>query len=151
MSEKEVQRLLLLVEDDDDHAEIAGYYITENYRDINLMRFSDGDIAMKYLEKIGEDEDKKYPWLIFLDLKVPKYSGFEILSFLKSHRMLKRVPVVIFTTSSANKDITEAFDKGANSYISKPIEPEGFETTIRQIVDYWQTNQHMHLISSMNQ
>lgn len=150
MSKNEKQLLILLIEDDDDHAEITEFYIKENYPHMQVFRLSDGERAMKYLDKIGNDADHDYPWLILLDLKIPKYSGLEILARLKSDIVLKRVPVVIFTTSNSNKDVTDAFDSCANSYISKPIEQDAFETTIRQIVGYWLNNQHIHLVQSMN-
>ena len=107
----ERKKTILLVEDDDDHAEITEFYIKEYSPEFYVNRLSDGHETLNYLKSI-----KKLPWLIILDLKIPKHDGHEILKYLKNEKNLKRVPVVIFTTSNSIQDITKAIDAGANSY-----------------------------------
>ena len=81
------------------------------------------------------------PDLILLDLKLPKYNGHEILKAFKQHEILKIIPIIIFTTSSARKDINMAYENGANSYILKPIEVGKFRKIIEKIFDYWSINE----------
>ncbi len=142
------KRRILLIEDNDAHAEIIEFYINEYSNDFEIIRLSDGAEAIEYFKSIGVD--KPYPWLTFLDLNLPKYSGHEILSFVKNQEFAKRVPIVVFTTSSSNKDISMALDNHANSYVVKPLSPDGFTTTIENELKYWELNEHNRVIEDMN-
>lgn len=136
----EDNRKILLVEDDDNHAEIIEFYIKENSSEFDVTRLSDGHEALEYFKNIT-----KYPWLIILDLKIPKHDGHEILEYIKNDKKLKRVPVVIFTTSNSNKDIAKAIDAGANSYLVKPTDPEKFLNNIGAMLSFWKLNQHEYI------
>jgi len=136
----EDNRKILLVEDDDNHAEIIEFYIKENSSEFDVTRLSDGHEALEYFKNIT-----KYPWLIILDLKIPKHDGHEILEYIKNDKKLKRVPVVIFTTSNSNKDIAKAIDAGANSYLVKPTDPEKFLNNIGAMLSFWKLNHHEYI------
>ncbi|MAY42299.1 MULTISPECIES: response regulator [unclassified Neptuniibacter] len=143
-----MNQYILLVEDDDDHAELAEFHIN-NYCDIEVVRLSDGEEAMSYIALL-ENNEKPLPWLVLLDLKIPKYDGHEILTKIKSSTNLLKCPVVMFTTSNSNKDIKKALDLKANSYILKPTELGMYGDVLEEMIDYWKLDQH-HVLSQPGQ
>ncbi len=150
-SKKETNnRTILLIEDNEDHAEITRFYVNEYAADIKVVWLNDGKAAMDHILEINENREQSYPWLILLDIKLPKYNGHEVLSRLKSNQTLREIPVVMFTTSTSNQDIDAALKGGANSYIQKPIEPDGYAFTIAKIIDYWSLNQHGIIVDNLN-
>jgi len=150
MSKEKNNRTLLLVEDNEDHAEITQFYIKEHAADIDIIWLNDGKAAIDHILEINGNGKGLYPWLILLDIKLPKYDGHEVLLRLKSNQALKEIPVVMFTTSNSNQDIETALKGGANSYIQKPIEPDEFASAINKIIDYWSLNQHGIIVDSLN-
>jgi len=136
---------LLLVEDSDDHAELAEFYIADYSDRIRVDRLHDGAEAMSYLERVEASPEQSLPWLVLLDLKLPKYDGHEVLARIKNSKRLAGVPVVIFSTSNSGKDIRRALSSYANSYIVKPMEPDRYGEVISEILQYWELNQH-HLV-----
>lgn len=101
---------------------------------------NDGDVALDYLFGRGEFEDRsEYPLpdLILLDLKLPRVDGFEVLRQIKAAPGLKRIPVVILTSSKEEGDRALTYDIGANSYLVKPISFDGFLDVVRKIEGYW--------------
>lgn len=137
---------LLLVEDNDDHAELTEFYIRNYDESMIVTRLRDGLEAMNYLRDI-ENESQGLPWLILLDLNLPKFNGHEVLSRIKTTPKLAVIPVVIFSTSAAHKDIELAFASHANSYITKPFEMDSYETIINTLMDYWRMDKHHFLIT----
>jgi len=97
----------------------------------------DGEAAMAFLR--GEDPyaGAARPDLILLDLNLPKKDGREVLAEIKADEDLKRIPVVILTTSQAEEDILRTYDLHANCYVTKPVDLEQFLTVVRSIEDYW--------------
>ncbi len=150
MNQQPSKRTILLIEDNDDHAEIIQFYIEEYAEDIEVARLSDGKLAIDHILKVNKKHNEPYPWLILLDIKLPKYDGHEVLQRLKAMPLLTEVPVVVFTTSNSNKDIEDALKEGANSYIQKPMEPDGFATVISKIIDYWTLDQHGLIVEELN-
>lgn len=138
---KSDHRNLLLIEDSDEHAELTSFYISEHRPDINVIRIADGGAAMAYFESV-RNRQQPIPWLCILDLQLPKYDGHEILAAIKTDASLKIVPVVVFTTSAAAKDIRRALDNCANSIITKPMGADRYEHAIESILSYWELNQH---------
>jgi CheY-like chemotaxis protein len=132
---------ILLIEDDDDHAELTEFYLRDHLHGMQVTRLDDGGVAMQCLQAVRSGEQPR-PWLIVLDLKLPKYDGHEILSYIKTDARLSRIPVVIFTTSNSSRDISLALDNHANSYITKPMEPDGYDAVIGRMIGYWKLNQH---------
>jgi CheY-like chemotaxis protein len=101
---------------------------------------SDGQEALDYLFGRGQYADRKafpMPNLVLLDLKLPGIDGFEVLQRVKSTPILKRLPVVILTSSKEEGDRALSYDHGANSYLVKPVSFEGFLDVVRQIEGYW--------------
>jgi len=100
----------------------------------------DGEEAMAYLGGQGQYADRQLhplPVLLLLDLKMPRKSGFEVLRWLRQQSGLKRLPVVVLTSSNQNPDINKAFDLGANSYI---VKPGGFDSLVEMVKNlnlYW--------------
>ncbi len=134
-------RNILLIEDSDEHAELAQFYISEHRPEINVIRVTDGGRAMTYLDSV-RNRQQPIPWLCLLDLQLPKYDGHEILATIKSDALLRIIPVVVFTTSAAPKDIRRALDNHANSVITKPMGADRYEHAIELILSYWELNQH---------
>ena len=106
----------------------------------NLTVVRDGQEALDYLYHKGSYSDKeKYPvpGLILLDIKMPKVNGLEVLKKIKSDPELKKIPVVMLTTSGHEQNILESYNNHANSYIEKPVEFENFTKVIKNIGLYW--------------
>lgn len=111
------RRSLLLIEVSYEHAELDMFYITECRKDVDIIYLPDGGSAMQYLISIRNGEHP-LPWLCLLDLKLPKYDGHEILAAIQNDTYLARIPVVVFITSAASKDIQQAIIKHANSFLA---------------------------------
>ncbi len=108
--------------------------------EIHVVR--DGQEALDYLFGEGKHADRSIyplPDLILLDLKLPGISGHDVLRKIKSTPLLKRIPVVILTSSKQEGDLAMSYDSGANSYLVKPIKFEGFLDVVGRIYDYWLT------------
>lgn len=131
---------ILLVEDDPDDIEL----IKEAFKSANIVNnivvLRDGQEALDYLFHKGDYTDVKkseMPGLILLDIKMPKVDGIEVLKKIKKDRNLKRIPVVMLTTSRDNQDILESYDNHANSYVEKPVKFDDFIKVIKKIGLYW--------------
>jgi chemotaxis family two-component system response regulator Rcp1 len=98
---------------------------------------SDGEQAMSFLERRQPFEQAPRPHLILLDLNLPKLNGREVLARIRKDPSLKRIPVVILTTSDAESDIQASYDLHANSYVTKPVGYEQFMHAIKTIERYW--------------
>lgn len=140
--EATARRTVWLVEDDPDHADIATYHLEAEDPSVRVERFVDGSEILDRIASFSDREADGWPWLVLLDLNLPKYGGHEVLSRIKSHASLRLVPVIIFSTSSAPDDVERALSLGANSYLTKPIELTGFETIMNTVWTYWRRNQH---------
>ena len=103
--------------------------------DLNVV--NNGADALDYVKRQGKYADSLRPDIILLDINIPKKDGFEVLKEIKEDPNLKRIPVIILTTSSSKQDISRAYDLHANCYIVKPIELDDFFTIIKKIEDFW--------------
>ncbi len=103
----------------------------------NIHVAMDGEEAISMLLKEGEHENLPTPDIVLLDINLPKKSGVEVLEDMKKHERLKRIPVVILTSSQAERDIVKTYDLHANSYIVKPINLENFKDVVSAIEDFW--------------
>jgi Response regulator containing a CheY-like receiver domain and an HD-GYP domain len=104
---------------------------------ITLHVAEDGDTALRFLRRQGAYSDAPRPKLIFLDLNLPGKDGREVLAEIKQDRELRRIPVVVLTTSDAQQDIESAYELHANCYIRKPSTLEEFLTVIRTCEIFW--------------
>ncbi|MCK4389877.1 MAG: response regulator [Desulfobacterales bacterium] len=131
---------ILLVEDDEAHAELTRRAIRKagNANQIDVL--TDGEDALDYVFNRGKYADKaKYPLpgLIMLDIKLPGIDGIQVLKEIKEHPVLKKIPVIMLTTSDREEDICRSYVHCANSYMTKPVGFKEFEEKIMQIDFYW--------------
>jgi CheY-like chemotaxis protein len=131
---------ILLVEDNrmDIELTLDAFHEAKLVNTIHIA--SDGQEALDYLFGRGKYADRKEypkPNLVLLDLKLPGIDGFEVLRQIKSTPILKRLPVVILTSSKEEGDRALSYDRGANSYLVKPVSFEGFLGIVREIEGYW--------------
>ena len=131
---------IVFVEDSPEDADLAMRSFKKHKLVNEIKVIDDGQSAMDYLFGEGEYADNGRPVtpkLVLLDLKLPKVNGLQILERMKSDPTLKRVPVVILTSSNEDRDITRAYDLGANSYIVKPVNFSKFAEAIQNLGVYW--------------
>lgn len=127
----------LLVEDDDDHAEIV-FRSLRRERMANMIEHArDGIEALAVLRQQGKFSGTPLPDIVLLDLKLPKLGGHEVLVEIKRDKRLSCVPVVILTTSDAACDMTKAYAHNANSYLVKPLDAASFRKMIEDLRLYW--------------
>src|SRR3712207_4503791 len=131
---------ILLVEDNEDDV----LFVRRAFRQARpanpLHVVEDGDAAVSYLAGEGEYADRTrhpLPALVLLDLKLPRRSGLEVLEWLRAQPGLKRVPVVVLTSSRENTDVNRAYDLGANSYLLKPVEFDSLLELVKTLGLYW--------------
>lgn len=130
---------ILLVEDNPDDEELALLAFKKNNISDEIHIARDGAEALEYLFGSVDGKNLQAPHLklILLDLKLPKVDGLEVLKRIKTHPNAKKIPVVIFTSSSEEKDLAEAYCLGVNSYIRKPVDFKQLIETAQQISTYW--------------
>ena len=132
--------LVMLVEDNLDHAELVIRTLSE-HRVANIIRhFVDGQSALDYLLNRGEYSDSSanpLPQVILLDLRLPRVDGLEVLKTIKETEQLRHIPVVVLTTSEAERDVSRAYDNHVNSYLVKPVGYEAFNEMMQDLGFYW--------------
>jgi CheY-like chemotaxis protein len=128
---------ILLVEDSPSDADLAVETLGESKILNNLHLVEDGVEALTFLRREGAHANAPRPDVILLDLNLPKKSGLEVLTEIKSDPKLMRIPVVILTTSAAEEDILKSYSLHANCYITKPVDFEQFTKVVRLIEDFW--------------
>ena len=130
---------ILLVEDNPGDARLAWEAIRDAKVANNLRWVPDGVEALSFLRREGKFADSPRPDLILLDLNLPRKDGREVLAEIKSDDLLKRIPVVVLTTSQADEDIQNAYHLNANCYISKPVDLDQFIRIVNAIENFWLT------------
>jgi chemotaxis family two-component system response regulator Rcp1 len=130
---------ILLVEDNPGDVRLTIEALHEAKVLNNLATVSDGVEALAFLNQIGKYAGVFRPDLILLDLNLPKKDGREVLGEVKKNPKLRRIPVVILTTSKAEEDILKSYDLHANCYITKPVDLDQFMIVIKSIEDFWLT------------
>ncbi len=128
---------ILLIEDNPGDVRLTQEAFKESEKDTHLEVVTDGIEAIKYLRKEPPYQEKPSPDLILLDLNLPKWDGREVLGVIKADEILKRIPVVVLTTSNAGVDILKSYDLHANCFINKPIDFDKFFEIIHKIEDFW--------------
>jgi CheY-like chemotaxis protein len=130
----------MLIEDNIDHAELVVRTL-EDHRIANKVRhFLDGQSALDYLFRRGEfseGQETQRPHVILLDLRLPRVDGIDVLRAIKEDQDLKIIPVVVLTTSEAEKDVARAYYNHANSYLVKPVGFEDFKKLMDDLGFYW--------------
>ena len=134
--------VVLLVEDDPDHAELVSRALANDTERVRLVHLADGGAALDYLERNGawaEPEMSPRPDLVLLDLRLPGMSGGEVLRRIRDTPSLSEIPVVILSTSETREDLAVAAGGRADACAVKPIDGEGFRTLVKQLVSEWTT------------
>jgi len=130
---------ILLVEDNPGDVRLTIEALKDGKIHNHLSVVSDGEEALVFLRRQGQYAKVHRPDLILLDLNLPKKDGLEVLMEIKQENDLKRIPVVILTTSTAEKDIIKTYDLHANCYITKPVDFAQFTSVVKSIEDFWFT------------
>jgi len=130
---------ILLVEDNPGDVDLAREALETGKVHNTLSVVGDGEAAMAFLRRQGKYAGAPRPDLVLLDLNLPKKDGREVLNEIKSDEDLKRIPVVILTTSRAEEDILKTYNLHANCFITKPIELNDFIKVVQAIEDFWLT------------
>jgi CheY-like chemotaxis protein len=138
----------LLIEDDDDHATIVFRSLKAERVGNRVDRVVDGVEALAYLRQEREYAAVEKPDIVLLDLKLPKLSGHEVLAAMKDDPKLRDIPVVVLSTSDAEKDMVRAYQHHANSYLVKPLDAACFRKMVENLRLYWgvwnRAPEHLH-------
>ena len=132
--------LVMLVEDNIDHAELVIRTFEEHRIANKISHFADGQTALDYLLRRNGYIDPKSsprPHVILLDLRLPRVDGLEVLQVIKADDELKLIPVIILTTSEAEKDLARTYQNHVNSYLVKPVGFEEFRMLMNDLGFYW--------------
>ena len=128
---------ILLVEDSPGDVTLTVEALRDAKVANNLHVARDGEEALRFLRHEGEFADRPRPDLILLDLNMPRKDGREVLADLKADDELKRIPVVVLTTSQSEDDVAAAYNLSANCYVAKPVDLDQFLGVVRAIDDFW--------------
>jgi two-component system response regulator len=129
---------ILLVEDNHDDAVLAMRVLRQDNPGLNVLLMRDGAEVLNYFfDPAGAGNVKRLPKVIFLDIKLPKLTGPEVLKKLKTETITRHVPVVVMTSSNQQRDVTECYELGANSYLVKPIDFQSYQSMIITCSRYW--------------
>jgi two-component system response regulator len=131
---------ILLVEDNPNDVELTLHALRQNHITNHIEVVRDGAEALDFLFGTGPDQEgiiEDRPKVVFLDLKLPKVDGLEVLRRLKADVRTRMIPVVMLTSSREERDIIESYSLGVNSYIVKPVDFEQFNEAVRQLGLYW--------------
>jgi CheY-like chemotaxis protein len=132
--------LVMLIEDNIDHAELVVRTLEDHLIRNKVLHFLDGQSALDYLFRRGEFSEAtetQRPHVILLDLRLPRVDGIDVLKAIKEDADLKSIPVVVLTTSEAEKDVAKAYYNHANSYLVKPVGFEDFKKLMDDLGFYW--------------
>ena len=135
MQSQDSQRTILLVEDNPVDIDLTRRAFTKHLR-LNPMELArDGEEALSFIDQWTQGAPR--PLMILMDIKLPKLSGLEVLKRIKNHPDFKKIPIVMLTSSSNNRDIEAAYANGANSYIVKPVNFDEFIDVAKYLEIYW--------------
>jgi len=140
--------VILLVEDEQDHAELIIKGLQQDGHLINEIKWvENGQEAIDYITQSGKynKENAPRPGLVLLDIKLPRKDGFQVLQEIKSDEDLKTIPVVMLTTTSISDDIEKALKLGANDYIVKPVRFHDFFEKVKGLGHYWALVSDSHI------
>jgi len=132
-------RTILLTEDNPKDVELTLEAMADNNLANQVIRVKDGVEALEYLRRQGKYKLRKAgnPCLILLDIKMPRMDGIEVLHRIRSDNALKKIPVVILTSSCEEKDLISTYDLGVNAYVVKPVDFRQFIEAVKQIGSFW--------------
>jgi len=128
---------VLMAEDNPDDAELTREALVDSKLSIDLHHVSDGVEALAFLRREAPYQDAPFPDLLLLDLNMPRKDGRTVLSEVRTDPLLKKLPVVVLTTSGSDDDIAAAYSLNANCYIQKPVDFEQFVHVVQSIEHFW--------------
>jgi chemotaxis family two-component system response regulator Rcp1 len=128
---------ILLVEDSPEDARLTQEALKDGKVANELHVVGDGEAAMAFVRSEGEFEDAPRPDLVLLDLNLPRKDGREVLTEMKGDPDLRRIPVIVLTTSSSDRDVVSAYDTHVNAYLRKPVNFEQLVEVVHVIDDFW--------------
>lgn len=132
--------VFLLVDDDTNDQVLIRRSFQRAPTTTRIVVAHNGDEALSYLSGAGDFADRKQfplPAAVLLDLKLPRRSGLEVLSWIRKHAALGQMPVIVLTSSYQEQDVRSAYELGANSYLVKPVDLEDLETMMARVAEYW--------------
>jgi two-component system, chemotaxis family, response regulator Rcp1 len=141
MKQQEVK--ILLVEDNEGDIVLTLEGLREAHIHNHVHVVKDGELALLYLRKTGVFADAETPNLILLDINLPRVDGKEVLMEIKNDPLLKKIPVVMLTTSESEKDVMDAYNNHANCYITKPVDYSKFMEVVQSIKEFWISIVHL--------
>ena len=130
-------RSILLVEDNAGDVRLTREALREADVAVELVAVPDGEQAMAFLRGEGEHAGARRPDLILLDLNLPKKNGLEVLEEIRKDGELRRVPVIMLTTSSSSRDVAACYERGVNCYVVKPLDLDDFTRLVQAINGFW--------------
>jgi two-component system, chemotaxis family, response regulator Rcp1 len=128
---------ILLVEDSPGDVRLTREALQEAHVTATLHVVTDGEAALEFLRRSGDYAHAVEPALVLLDLNLPRLDGREVLRIIKSDPSLRRIPVVVLTTSSHERDVLAVYEVGGNCFVTKPLDYDDFVETIGDIVQFW--------------
>jgi len=128
---------ILVIEDNDLDSTLVKNALLQTDADFNIDIFAEGNEALKYLRKEGKYAKANRPDLIILDLNLPNVNGYDVLTFVKSNKTTKCIPVVVLTTSEMLYDIEKSYSNHANCFITKPVNFDDFVETLKIVKNFW--------------
>jgi CheY-like chemotaxis protein len=128
---------ILLVEDDPGDVLITQEALSDSKVANTLHVVNNGEEALKFLRHEAPYETAPRPGLVLLDLNLPRLDGHEVLAAIKADETLRRIPVVVLTTSEAEEDVLRSYDLHANAYVTKPVDFDRFVQVVRQVDDFY--------------
>ena len=128
---------ILLVEDNPGDVRLTAETLRAGKVNNELHVAKDGEIAMAFLRQVGEHTEAPRPDLVILDLNLPRKDGMEVLAEIKGDDALQVIPIVILTTSAAERDVLQSYELKANAYVTKPIGVHDFIAAVTSIEDFW--------------
>lgn len=130
---------ILLVEDNPGDADLTRETLESSRLHVDIDHVTDGEQALASLRQEPPYETRRRPDLILLDLNLPRIGGRDVLAVIKDDASLRKIPVVILTSSDAEQDIEGSYDFGANCYVTKPVGLEAFQQVVRLVEGFWFT------------
>ena len=127
---------ILVIDDNKADIRLVEEALNSTNHPVGIKALMDGDIALEHLEHIASLQETK-PNLILLDLNMPSIDGFELLKKIKNDKELKRIPIIIFTSSASEEDLKKSYDLHANAYLVKPFKLEVFLAIMTSMLDFW--------------
>ena len=131
---------ILVADDDAQDTMLVKMAVQRASLNLQLASVRDGEEAINYIlgkARFADRQTHPFPKMVLLDLKMPRLSGFDVLDFIRAQPGLRQLPIVIFSSSDDPKDIQQAYDGGANSYLCKPHSNEDLSALLKALEDYW--------------